>query len=128
MENFNPYAAPAMLDGQDRQQEQCIRDCETILGAGKGHTAIIQHLRKRGHSYEEAKQLSYFYFDAAKKRLMRSQLVTRVLANVFIAAGIGLPLVQWFWSGRIYLFMVAFVIPGVILKNKIVNPSRLPEG
>lgn len=128
MEKINPYATPETLEFQDRRQESFIRVCETLLGAGKGHTAIIQHLRKRGHSSEEAKQLSYFYFDIAKQRLMRSQIVTRVLANTFLIAGIGLPLVQWFWSDRIDLLPLAFVIPGVFLKNKIVNPARLPEG
>jgi hypothetical protein len=128
MGKINPYAAPETLEFQDRHQESFIRVCETLLGAGKGHAAIIQHLRKKGHSHEEAKQLSYFYFDIAKQRLMRSQIVTRVLANTFIIAGIALPLVQWFWSGRIYLITVAFIIPGIFLKNKIVNPARLPEG
>lgn len=127
MSEVSPYDTPASLDAHDRQQEQLIRDSETILGAGKGHTAIIHHLRKKGHSYDDAKKLSYFYFDAAKKRLMRSQLVTRVLAYAFMIAGVGLPAAQFLWSDRVYLFTVLFLLPGIFLKTKIVNPTRLPE-
>jgi hypothetical protein len=123
----SPYQPPASPEGYDFEQEQLIRDCEIILGSGKGHTAVIQHLRKNGRSYDEAKKLSYFYFDAAKKRLMRSQLVTRLLAHAFIIAGIALPAAQFLWSDRVYIFSAFFLIPGVFLKTKIVNPARLPE-
>jgi hypothetical protein len=127
MNDLSPYATPVSMEEHDRQQEQLIRDSEVLLGAGKGHTAIIHHLRKKGHSYEDAMKMSYFYFDAAKKRLMRSQLVIRILANGFIAVGIALPVVQFLWSNRVYILTAAFLIPGVFLKTKIVNPSRLPE-
>lgn len=127
MQESSPYAAPESMGEQDQQQEQLIRDSEILLGAGKGHAAIIHHLRKKGHSYDDAKKMSYFYFDAAKKRLMRSQFVTRVLANAFIAAGIALPAVQFLFSNKVYIITAAFLIPGVFLKTKIINPSRLPQ-
>ncbi len=127
MSEVSPYKTPETLDANDFEQEQLICSCEILLGSGKGHTSIIHHLRKNGHTYEDAKKLSYFYFDAAKKRLIRSQLVTILLANGLIVAGIALPIVLYFLSARFIIVSAFPIVFGLYLKSKIINPSRLPE-
>jgi hypothetical protein len=104
-----------------------IRACEVILGCGGGHTGIINALRNKGHSYEEAKRLSYFYFDEAKKRLMRSQLGSIILANGLILLGIMLPVILLIMDTGFLIVAGGPIILGVFLKSKILNPSRLPE-
>ena len=128
METPSPYAPPSTDALSNKERDKQVRDCLVLLGAGKDQLSIINYLRKNGYNNEEAKKLSYSLFDEAKKKLMRSQILPRILANGSMGLGVLIALFVLVMNLEIDTFYLA-AIPfcfGLYLRTKVVNPSRLP--
>ncbi len=127
MDTPSPYSPPTTSDLTNKDREKQVNHCLVLLEMRKDQLAIINYLRKNGYSVEEAKNLSYGLFDQAKKKLMRSQLLTLILAYVFFAIGL-IAAFSAFYMGlniALYLFWMPICF-GMFLKTKIINPTRLP--
>ena len=104
-----------------------ITNAETILGAGRGHMGVINYLRTEGLSPDRAKEVSYDVFEEAKKRLDRSQRPHRILAWLFIAAGVLTPIVLLVLGRGLVVISAAPIMGGMLLLSKLKNPTALPK-
>jgi len=107
--------------------KEYVERAEVMLGARKGHIAIINYLRKQGMTPDQAKKMSYPIFDEAKASLMVSQNLFRFVAWFLIIMGIVAPIVMVIRGAGFVIVSGAPLILGGLLLNYLIVPSRLPE-
>ena len=113
--------------GIEEQKEILIQEAVELLAQGRGHIGIINLIRRKGESAENAKRLSYPIFDEAKRRL-RKQQIPVIFSGWFLIIGfLILPTILFFSDVGFAVYMYAPIFAGAIILAKVQNPERLPE-
>jgi hypothetical protein len=114
-------AAGSMVAGR----EGAVLRALELLKSGKDQWAVVNDLRSSGLPADDAKRESYPVFDEAKRRLSRSQFLTRVVAQMLIVAGVLIPLGLFLAGGGYRVVSSIPVIVGMGILFRLPNPKRI---
>ena len=129
METDTPFSSPHTAEDIDGFVRKYIHSATNVLKCKTGQAGIVRYLQNvEGYSEDDARRLSFPLFDAAKRKLNRTQIPKAIIGFLFIAIALIGPLLTWIIFG--FIFWITIILPiiiGVALLTSINRPKPLEE-